>query len=85
MTLTLRNLPPEVIQAVKRRARNKRTSATRAVIEMLEEAAGVARSGRRRQAHHDLDDLFGSLSRREADELEKAVRDQRRIDPEQWR
>jgi hypothetical protein len=85
MTLTLRKLSAELVQEVKRRARNGRTSATRAAIEMLEQAAGVARGGRRRPAHHDLDDLFGSLSRKEADDLEKAMRDQRRIDPEQWR
>lgn len=85
MTLTLRNLPPEVAKAVKRRARSGRTSATRAVVELLEEAAGLAGGVRGREAHHDLDDLFGSLSSKDAKELEKAIRDQRRIDPEQWR
>jgi hypothetical protein len=84
MTLTLRNLPPEVAKAVKRRARSGRTSATRAVVELLEEAAGVSEGARGRQVHHDLDDLFGSMSAREANELEKAICDQRRIDQGQW-
>jgi len=49
------------------------------------ECACLAGGARGRQAHHDLDDLFGSLSSKDAKDLDKAIRDQRRIDPEQWR
>jgi hypothetical protein len=85
MTLTLRNLPREVEEAVLKRARERGTSATKAVLELLEEATGATRRGKRKQVHHDLDALFGSLSPREAAELEKSVAEQRTIDPDLWK
>jgi len=80
MTLTLRNLPPEVVRAVKKRARSGGTSATRAVVALLEKAAGVGAKKHARQAHDDLDELFGSMSAREASEIEQSVAEQRRIE-----
>jgi hypothetical protein len=85
MTLTLRNLPPEVEKAVLRRARERGTSASRAVVELLEEVTGAGRNKRRRHVYHDLDGLFGSLSVREASELERSVREQRTIDRDLWK
>ena len=38
--ITLRNLPPEVARTVQLRAKQKKTSVNKAVIELLEESAG---------------------------------------------
>lgn len=85
MTLTLRNLPPEVVKAVKKRARAGRTSATKAVVTLLEKATGVGGAKRVREIHHDMEDFFGSLDDREAAELEQSLAEQRRIGAEQWK
>ena len=39
--ITLRNLPPEVARTVQWRAKQKKTSVNKAVIELLEESAGA--------------------------------------------
>lgn len=39
--ITLRNLPPEVARTVQLRAKQKKTSVNKAVIELLEESAGA--------------------------------------------
>ena len=35
--------------------------------------------------HHDLDFMIGSLSKREADNIDREIASQRRIDPDLWR
>jgi len=85
MTLTLRNLPPEVERAVMKRARENGTSASRAVVQLLEEATGTGGKKKRGLVHHDLDALFRSMSEHEAAELQKAVLGQRTVDRELWK
>ena len=81
--ITLRNLPPEVARRLARKAREEGLSLNRAVISALEEAFGVARR-KKGLVYHDLDFMIGALSKQDADELDRAVRRQRRIDPEIW-
>lgn len=81
--ITLRNLPPEVARRLARKAEEEGISLNRAVIASLEEAFGVARR-KKGQVYHDLDFMVGALSKQEADELDRAVKKQRRIDPEVW-
>ena len=38
--ITLRNLPPDVARTVQQRAKQKKTSVNKAVIELLEKSAG---------------------------------------------
>ena len=84
-TLTLRNLPPDVAKAVQRRAREKGTSVTKAVVSLLEEAAGIRGKKRGTVVYHDLDDLFGSMSAKDAVQLEQAIREQRMVDKGLWK
>ena len=81
--LTLRNLPPHVATAISRRARERRTSLTKAVISLLEDGLGVREAVGPR--YHDLDDLAGSWAREEAATFEEALREQRAIDQDVWR
>lgn len=39
--ITLRNLPPEVARTVQQRAKQKKNSVNKAVIELLEESTGA--------------------------------------------
>lgn len=83
MVLTLRNLPPHLASAIRRRAHERGTSLTRAVISLLEDALGAKQDMGPR--YHDLDDLAGSWAREEAAVFEEALRDQRGIDKDVWR
>ena len=81
--ITLRNLPPHVINAIRRRAKERRISLNRAVITLLEEGLGVG--SQTDATYHELDDLGGSWAREEAAAFDTALREQRSIDPDVWR
>jgi hypothetical protein len=82
-TVTLRNLPPALARAIRRRADEDETSLARAVIALLEERLGLSGPTRRR-IYHDLDELAGSWTDEEAVAFEEALADQRRIDTGLW-
>ncbi len=81
--ITLRNFPPEVARRVQERAKAKGISVNKAVIGLLEENLGTARSGTTRR-HHDLDQLFGVWSAEQYEEFSKTLAEQREIDSEMW-
>jgi len=81
--ITLRNLPPHVINAIRRRAQERRISLNRAVITLLEEGLGVG--SQTDATYHELDNLGGSWAREEAAAFDTALREQRSIDPDVWR
>lgn len=83
--VTLRKLPPDVVKVIQRRARERGTSITRAVVSLLEDAAGIRRTKRGPLLHDDLDSLAGSWTKEEATAFERALSEQRRIDPELWK
>jgi hypothetical protein len=83
--ITLRKLSPEIARAVQKRAKERRTSISKAVVGLLEEAVGLRPGDRRPTLYHDLDALAGSWSREEAGRFERALGEQRRIDSELWR
>src|SRR3989442_5332661 len=80
--VTLRKPPPEVSKAVQRRGRERGTSTNKAVISLLEEAAGIRRKRQGSALYHDLDALAGSWTKQEAATFEEVLRKQRRGDPE---
>ncbi len=83
--VTLRNLPPELANAIRRRAKERGSSLNKAVISLLEERFGKGGRKRERAVYHDLDALAGLWSKEEAARFETALRDQRAIDPDVWR
>jgi len=83
--VTVRKIPRELASAIERRARAARTSVTKAVIGLLEEAAGLARKDGARARHHDLDALAGSWTGEEAAAFNRSLQAQRRIDPDVWK
>jgi hypothetical protein len=82
--ITLRNIPPKLQEAIQRRAGKDGLSLNKAVIRMLEEAAGQGTTGRR-ELHYDFDHLAGTWSEKEAAAFDEALAEQRRVDPELWR
>jgi hypothetical protein len=75
---TLRNVPVEVDQALRRLARERHKSLNQVAVETLEQAVGTAAPSKRR----DLSDLIGTW--RDDPETAAALADQRRIDPAPW-
>ena len=84
-TVTLRSLPPNVAEAIRKEANRKGMSLNKAVISLLENRVGAREKKIRQTRHHDLDDLAGSWSKQEAAEFDKSLADQRTIDPDLWK
>lgn len=83
--ITLRNLPPEVAEAVRERAKRGKTSVNKAVIGLLEESMGKKPRNKEQVRYHDLDHLAGTWTKEEAEQFEKLLAEQRAIDPELWK
>jgi antitoxin FitA-like protein len=81
--ITIRNLPPEVQRAVKEKARKEGLSVNRAVGALLEVATG--RTPKRRARHHDFDKYAGRWRKAEADAFDASLREQRGVDPDDWK
>ena len=76
---TIRRVPPQVDRALRRKARETGKSMNNLALQALEREAGLTEAPR----FHDLDALAGTW---EADsKTEKALAEQRRIDPDLWR
>ena len=83
-TITLRNLPPEVEREIRKQAKEKGISANKAVSGLLERQVGLRRRGNNKK-HHDLDHLFGAWTKKQSEAFDKALAEQREIDPDLWR
>jgi hypothetical protein len=81
--ITLRNIPAAIQKAIQKKAAQKQISVNKAVLELLQERVGIL-EGRKKSEHHDLDDLAGAWSAREARAFEKRIEVARRIDPSLW-
>lgn len=77
---TLRNVPPALDRALRRRAKQLSKSLNEVALEALTRGAGVEHEVRE---HADLDFLFGSWV--DDPEFDQAIADQRKIDPDLWR
>lgn len=84
-TITIRDIPPELIRAIRRKAQAEHTSLNKAVVRLLEERFSTAGRKRVKTRHHDLDFLAGSWTKQDAGVFDKAIAEQRVIDPELWK
>ena len=83
--ITVRNLPVAVARTIRERSSREGISSNKAIISLLEEATGKKRPRAAAPLHHELDALAGTWSREESVEFERALREQRTIDPELWK
>ncbi len=81
-TVTIRNPPPEIVRAIRRRANEQRSSLNKAAISLLAERAGPKKE---RVLHGDLDELAGSWTEQEAAAFDKTLAKQRTVDPDLWK
>jgi plasmid stability protein len=80
MQYTLRNIPPALDRALRRRARTHGKSINQVVVETLSRALGFEEHPAKLR---DLGDLAGSWI--DDPECEAVLREQDRVDPELWR
>ena len=83
--VTLRSLSPELAQELRRRASQSGQSMNKTIGAVLEEALLGPRPKAAETVHHDLDWFFGSWSKEEAAEFDRALAEQRVIEPELWK
>lgn len=83
--ITLRNVPRELERVILQRVRRTRASINKAVISLLEEAAGLGKGRPTATPHHDLDNLWGAWSAEEARAFDRHLASQRAIDADLWR
>ena len=77
---TIRNIPERVDRVLKRRARDAGKSFNQVALEALVSGAGESLKPRR-----DLSEVIGSISKKEAQDIEEEVRLQHQIDLELWK
>lgn len=83
-TITIRKIPQDLAEEIEARAEREGTSLAQAVIRLLLRATGLSPDGVRRRRWTDLDELAGTWTTEEAEAFDRAVEDQRPIDPDLW-
>lgn len=79
MQYTIRNIPRRLDEAIREEARRQGKSINETTIDALLRAFGLTGEPTK---HRDLDDIVGTWDGDE--EVEAALRDQRRVDPDLW-
>jgi len=81
--VTLKNIPPDLKRVIEERARQT-GSMNKAVISLLEEAAGIHRSPNPAQRKRDFSQFAGCWTQKEAKAFDRKLRLMRTIEPELW-
>ncbi len=80
MQYTIRNIPQDVDRALRRRAREEGKSLNEVAVDALRRALGLTEEP---VSQRDLKDVRGTWV--DDPEIDAALADQRRIDPDLWR
>jgi hypothetical protein len=83
--ITVRNLPPHVARELRERAKRDHSSLNGTVIRMLEERLGASTPQEKKTKRRDLSFLCGTWTKKEADEFNRALAQQRTIDKDLWK
>jgi len=76
---TIRNIPTRLNRALRERAQERGVSLNTLVVQVLEAEAGLRPEPK---LHDDLDDLFGTWVDDKA--VDRALAQQRKVDPRDW-
>lgn len=84
--ITIRGIPDEVGKVIKKEAVRRKTSLNKALVSLLEKAAGTATPEMKGPVlYHDLDHFAGLWAREEAAAFDRALDAQRTIDEGLWK
>ncbi len=82
--ITIRGIEPEVAEKLKQTANSQGKSTNRLILDMIKKELGFEKKKQYSRRYNDLDDLFGTWSESEFQEISNTIDQQRRIDPELW-
>ena len=82
--LTVRGLGDELVLAIRRLAARDATSLNRAAVKLMRRGAGLADGPGPNRVGTSLDDLIGTWTDAEADEVDRAMRHFETIDEAMW-
>ena len=78
MTISLRNVPPEVEKAILETSQREGISRNKATLRLLQASL------HKPAINHDFDKFIGTWSDAEADEFDAALAEMRKVDPADW-
>ena len=78
VTISLRNLPPEVEKAILETSRREGISLNKATLRLLEASL------RKPAKNSDFEEFYGAWSSAEADSFDAALQQMRLVDPSDW-
>jgi hypothetical protein len=78
MTISLRNLPPEVEKAILKTSQREGISLNKATLRLLQASL------HKPAINTDFDDFIGTWSDAEADAFDAALAEMRKVDPADW-
>jgi hypothetical protein len=81
MQYTLRNIPKALDGALRRRAKRERKTLNQVALEAMAEGVGLGSA--EEPIRRSVRDLIGTMKREPA--MDRALHEQRRVDPELWR
>ena len=79
----LRGVTSEVMVTLKQEAEKQNTSVNFLILKLIESGIGYSHTFKR-PTHHDLDNLAGTWSAKDAKEFEKNTKDFEKIDEDLW-
>jgi len=79
VSISLRNLSPDVEKAILEISRRERISLNKATLRLLESSI------RKPAVNSDFEEFFGTWPSQEADSFEETVRKMRQVDPLDWK
>jgi len=82
--VTIRGIDPEVSDRLKSLSAKQNKSMNQLTVEIIKEGLGLAKEKKYTRVYDDLDDLFGSWSDDEYEEINAKISEERQIDSEIW-
>ncbi|MGA1840822.1 MAG: FitA-like ribbon-helix-helix domain-containing protein [bacterium] len=82
--ITVRGIDSSLAEKLKQAAKERGKSVNQFIIETLKESLGIEKQKKFTVLHHDLDQLFGSWSEDEFENIQKKINNERKIDKELW-
>jgi hypothetical protein len=80
----LRGISPQVMQLLKKEAKNENISVNLLILKLIEQGIGVGPKPKRKK-YHDLDFLIGTWSSKESKQFAKEIEVFEKIDEELWK
>jgi hypothetical protein len=83
--VTIRGVDADVAEKLKAHAKAQGKSVNQVILEILKAGVGLKKGNTYSREYDDLDDLFGSWSEDEFNDINARIEQERRIDSEIWR